>query len=839
MKKLLFLSIMVLAGWMGHAQMRSGQNSVQVNVPLELQAQVGEARINMQAQLPAAHRALSATFVGSFMTQSGDSWTTNPPVYSAVEAAALLFGGSASDYAISTNPDMVDPMTITHTAWVSVWGLGCQELAENYSLDLGAPGYDDPGGDGTSASAYVNDWCFGGQTNYVWAVNAVSNAFITTWEVTAADLSVTIPTYSGETYNYSVDWGDGSPLESGFTTDATHNYAAPGTYTIEITGLFPQIYFNNSGDKDKIRTIEQWGDNAWSSMNKAFMGATHLISNATDTPNFSNVTDMYGMFAYAEAFNGDANINNWDVGNVTNMHGMFGGAFAFNADIGDWDVSNVTNMKLMFAHAFSFNQDIGDWDVGNVFNMESMFRVATSFDQDLGDWDVSSVVNARFMFKNVTLSTANYDSLLNGWNSLALNHGVGFSGGNSTYCYGEAARFNMTTHFGWIITDGGKDCPADMDSFITTWKVEAGDLSIEIPTYPGYTYNYTVAWGDGSFSMGQTGNATHSYGAPGVYEVKISGLFPSIYFNNSGDKLKIQSIEQWGTNVWGPSMKGAFEGCFNLISNAIDTPNFSSVTNMYGMFAYARNFNGDLNINNWDVSNVTTMYGMFGGAYMFNADIGNWDVGNVTNMKLMFYDTVFNQDIGSWDVSNVRNMDSMLRRVEEFDQDLGNWDVSNVVNMENMMKWVTLSRANYDSLLMGWSALPLKSNVHFHAGFSEYCDGAAARQHIIDTFNWTIIDGGMDCTPIGARPGMEDSPLLTGITFYPNPMRDQLNMVNPNNLKLESASIYDITGRLIKTIDLKGITSEVSFDVSFLSKATYMIIVDGPNGKISKLIIKE
>lgn len=847
MKKITQLIMMICVGlvftFTANAQITSSQVTNRVAVSLDMQNQIQDALSQQQSmESQNSNRALMATYVGSFNTNDGPSWTTNPPVLNGLEAAAFIFGGNPSDYAISTNPDTVDPTTITHTAWVTTWGIsGCQQVAEDFSLDLGAPGYNDPGGNNTAISTYVNDNCIAGNVNYVWYVGGGSpNAFVTTWAVDISDLSITIPTYGGETYNYNVDWGDGSPVESGLVADATHNYAVPGTYTVEITGLFPQIYFNNSGDKDKIMSIEQWGDNPWTSMKSAFMGATHLVSNATDTPNFSNVTDMYGMFAYAESFNGDSNINNWDVSNVTNMYGLFGGAYAFNAYIGDWDVSSVTTMKLMFAHAYSFNQDIGNWDVSSVTNMESLFRVASSFDQNLGNWDVSNVANMRYMFKDVALSGANYDSLLNGWNSLTLRNGVVFSGGNSTYCYGEASRANMVSSFGWIITDGGKVCPADIDSFITTWEVDVLDLSAEIPTSPSATYDYTVDWGDGNSSLGQTGNATHTYAVPGVYEVKISGLFPTIYFNNGGDKLKIKSIEQWGTNVWGSSMRGAFEGCQYLVSNAVDTPNFSNVTDMYGMFAYAENFNGDLNINNWDVSNVTNMFGMFGGALSFNANIGNWDVSNVTSMKFMFYGSLFNQDISSWDVSSVRNMESMFRRVEVFNQDLGNWDVSNVNNMSNMFKWVTLSTDNYDSLLMGWSSLPLQANVDFHGGFSAYCGGAAARQSIIDNFGWTFIDGGFDCAaPLADRLDMDELGSMSEISFYPNPTRGQLNLVNPENLVLESASIYDMTGRLIKTLDLKGMNSEVSLDVSMLSKATYMVVVNGNQGQISKLVIKE
>ncbi len=56
-------------------------------------------------------------FVGSYAVYDGPVWSTNPPVYSAQEAAALLFGGTPSDYAISIDPSL-DPSTITHSGWL-------------------------------------------------------------------------------------------------------------------------------------------------------------------------------------------------------------------------------------------------------------------------------------------------------------------------------------------------------------------------------------------------------------------------------------------------------------------------------------------------------------------------------------------------------------------------------------------------------------------------------------------------------------------------------------------------------------------------------------------------
>merc|ERR1712159_263233 len=60
------------------------------------------------------------------------------------------------------------------------------------------------------------------------------------------------------------------------------------------------------------------------------------------------------------------------------------------------------------------------------------------------------------------------------------------------------------------------------------------------------------------------------------------------------------------------------------------------VTNMHGMFAHAKHFNGD--ISKWSVARVKTFEGMFHTAERFNGDISKWDVSGATTFKNMFYD---------------------------------------------------------------------------------------------------------------------------------------------------------------------------------------------------------
>ena len=81
----------------------------------------------------------------------------------------------------------------------------------------------------------------------------------------------------------------------------------------------------------------------------------------------------------------------------------------------------------------------------------------SAFNQDIGSWQVGALTDAPNMFQSVTLSIANYDALLKGWSTQTLKSSVTFSGGNSKYWDGTAARTIMTSvPNSWRITDGGK-----------------------------------------------------------------------------------------------------------------------------------------------------------------------------------------------------------------------------------------------------------------------------------------------------------------------------------------------------------------------------------------------
>jgi uncharacterized delta-60 repeat protein len=249
----------------------------------------------------------------------------------------------------------------------------------------------------------------------------IGKPFVTTWQTTTANESITIPA-GGGSFSYVVDWGDGTGYSAAYAGDATHEYAAPGIYTVSVAGQFPHISFNNAGDKNKIRTVEQWGDIQWATMETAFSGCASLSIVATDEPDLSAVTSMEKMFYKGLAsgdlsgwnvsgianmrelfdesdFNGD--LSTWDVSNVTDMYRMFSNS-QFNGDISNWDVSSVTNMNLLF-YSSVFNGDLSSWDVSAVATMYGTFAYSL-FNGNISDWNVSNVTNTQEMFENSSFS---------------------------------------------------------------------------------------------------------------------------------------------------------------------------------------------------------------------------------------------------------------------------------------------------------------------------------------------------------------------------------------------------------------------------------------------------
>jgi surface protein len=588
-------------------------------------------------------------------------------------------------------------------------------LQNDVTLHMGTIGY-------TSAGAAARSSII---SNYGWTITdgGEVSQFISVWNTTLGDgsPSITLPLVDSGNYNFIVNWGDGNTdtITAYDQAEVTHAYATGGVKTITITGTIEGwSFFTTVAEKltsiTDIRCLQLGNEGSY------FAGCTNLttIGGVFDLTGVTNFSYMFENCTSLTSVNG---ISGWDTSAVTNMEGVFSYATAFNQDISGWDTAAVTNMLGMFASATSFNQPINSWDVSSVTNMSEMFNGATAFNRPLDLWDTSAVTDMSVMFAGATA----FNQDISVWDVSSVT--------DMTSMFASATAFNQD------LADWDTSAVTDMSGMFNGATSFNGDLFLYV---------------DAVTNMGGMFHGATSFNRP-IQSWDVSAVTNMSNMFNGATTFN-RPLNLWDTAAV-TNMSGmfqgatAFNGAFNGFETAWDT---SAVTNMSNMFNGATAFNQ--NISEWDVSSVTNMSNMFNGATAFvGKSIGGNKVTSymfqvegtsATNMSGMFQGaTAFNGYVGEWNVSSVTNMSNMFNGATAFNQDINSWDVSSVTNMGGFMTGKsTANYSHYDNILDEWSKLPtLQSGVTLDMGSIEYTSARdAARQDIIDTYGWTINDGG-------------------------------------------------------------------------------------------------
>ena len=539
----------------------------------------------------------------------------------------------------------------------------------------------------------------------------------------------------GQTYNYNVNWGDGT-ITTGATGDATHTFPSVGTYTISITGTFPGFRMSSSGIHIYTTAVLNWGTASpglrpsGSMVHGMDWGSPSALTRfeARDVLDTSAVTSFERLMYFGRNENMPRFINNWDTSNVTNMELCFYGtstlsdlirdwrcddwdtsnvttmAFCFNGQtnytnqydpannsrdrlnhIGKWDTSNVTNMSYMFRNCRKFNNPIGSWNTSNVTDMQSMFANTGEFNQAIGSWDTSNVTNMTSMFAS---SVSSFNQPIGSWDTS-----------------------NVTTMQSMFSSN------PSFNQSIDSWDVSS--------------------------------------------VTNMRSMFSNITGPFSGYN---QPLNSWNTsNV--TTMREMFRN--NIAFNQdLSGWNTSNVTDMQYMFNGASGFNGD--ISTWDMSSNTTSFNMFNGASAFNSDISGWDVSNITDMDYTFFNAAaFNQDISGWQLNqNIQYHFAIFSGASSFNQNLGTegWLPSGSTGfLQNY--WVSMfansgmSTENYTDTFVGWAniisgshgssgtANLLNKNYgtqtgmtfdNARSGGARFANAEAARTWLTGTLGWTI-----------------------------------------------------------------------------------------------------
>ena len=339
--------------------------------------------------------------------------------------------------------------------------------------------------------------------------------------------------------------------------------------------------------------------------------------------------------------------------------------------------------------------------------------------------------------------------------------------------------------------------PAVDNDFVIRVKTDnagtSGSNQFTIPTLLG-GYDYSVTTSEQSLT-GQTGSVTLEWAVSGTYEIRISGNFPRIHFNNGGDKLKLIEILNFGNVGWtslGDGNGGSFFGCSNMDISRTATGDFTNVTSVRNGF---RNCTSLTNFPAIDMPSASLLNGAWQGCTSLASfplidlssatNIGDFNNGawqgctaltsfpsinfaSVLDAKDAWRDCSLSSfgtvllplvtDVrGAWRNNNLNTFPALdLPNATNFGgYNLGAWQGNGIIssfatrnfyamtNGQNCFQGTTLPTPDYSDILITQRANNSNNNVTFHGGSSTYnTSGGVARGELASIQLWNITDGG-------------------------------------------------------------------------------------------------
>ena len=253
-------------------------------------------------------------------------------------------------------------------------------------------------------------------TRNVIVKGSIATSMITEWRIPSANTTIKLPVQShgGNSLNITVDWGDGSAVQTVTTNFPTHTYTTAGTYDITVSGTCPAWGYMGSGRVSTtlnsdyytytqyLTKVKQFGE-----LNAQYYGfsqCTNLTSvKGATTNSTSNVTTMANMFYSCQRLK-ELDLTNFDTSKVTDMNHMLFKAGVQEIDLSSFNTSGVTNMSAMFGQCgFLTKVNLSSFNTSKVTNMTEMFIDCSALTNlDLSKFKTSKVTYMNEMFSNCT-----------------------------------------------------------------------------------------------------------------------------------------------------------------------------------------------------------------------------------------------------------------------------------------------------------------------------------------------------------------------------------------------------------------------------------------------------
>ena len=589
---------------------------------------------------------------------------------------------------------------------------------------------------------------FAGSSNKYYTINDVSLK-----EVLSDTDQFQLPLISSGDINMVVHWGDTttSNITSYNESITLHTYPSPGTYTINIYREVKGWKFAQGGDRLKMGVISNWGGfNVTNS--SSFYGCSYMTCTATTAPIVST-TDLLQTFRNCHLFDGA--IGNWDVRNVTDLYGLLYGCNSFNQPLNNWDTSSATRTRYMFYNCNEFNQPINNWEMKYVGDMGRMFLSATNFDQNISQWDITSATDMTRFMEGVTLSTTNYDELLMQWedsgsvqepelvsNGDFSEEGVELLGNADFAIYEPSAQSNLV---GGVQFDDWSENPSTgkrtlstisngfrnevVEQQTSTWQQRVyQSVSSDLVIGKTYRFKATFSTSDGSsivVAIQTLGSQNRQAGATYTTEVGVPQSI-DIYF--VCDNNTYQYVDLWATTLQeiGESYT-ASEISIKEVGQDWTLSANASVENSELIF----------NANSINVYTIQPLFaaGLYDGktlkiSYQVteNTLVGNGALrlGGYTGSSIMPIMTNINSDVGVHSINIIVDTS-------------GN---NNAIDL-----WITSAyssgsiKINNISIKEVLNSPPIGITTNF--GGSRYtAEAIPARESLVNSYGWTIVDGG-------------------------------------------------------------------------------------------------
>ena len=527
---------------------------------------------------------------------------------------------------------------------------------------------------------------------------------------------------SNYTYDYTVDWGDGT-IESGNTGDASHVYPPDDIeYEVKISGQFPYLVAievddvgggSYYGPSNPITKIESWGDIQWESFYSSFSGAHNLTYvNPATVPDLSNVTDLSFMFFECKSLT-EIDLRGWDLSNITDLSNMFNFCTKLtDINFSGANLSSVVSMNGMFKDNYELrNVDFTGVVCGNGLNdISKMFNNCNSIiDLDLQWMDVSNVTTMSTLFYSCdVLETIN----ISGWNTTNVV--------NMEYMFGNCHALTNVIGMDTIDTSNVtnmrsmfyKSPNVDL-SPISSWNIESltnADSMFNYIAIPTQTYDSILAsWAQQNVQSGitvdfgvsrYTDTTNHSaligkgwtlidYGLEETYS---SGNNPFIIgIKGSSFTINTDSNYTYNYNVdWGDSTSDS--GVTGDISHTYSTSGNYQIK-ITGTFPYLGNAgNVDYTITavfNWGDGiweNFEESFNNKRTLLTVTSPVPPKITNSPISMRNMFNYTqeLANIDLSGWDTTNVTSFEGMFSRCNITKIDLSGIKTTNVLSAKNM-----------------------------------------------------------------------------------------------------------------------------------------------------------